>query len=82
MSEVFNPGNRMKKHTLCWDCRHATNPEAACPWSREFIPVEGWKVKPVYYRGNASRYETYIVEECPLFERDAERFGLKRMERK
>lgn len=78
----WNPGNTAKQHSLCWDCAHATNPKGVCPWSREFIPVPGWQAKEVYYRGNATGYTTYIVEKCPLFERNAKNFGMKRLEKK
>ena len=77
-----NPGNTGKKHTLCWDCYHATNPEGACPRSVGFEPVPGWTAKMVNYRGYEHGYKTYIVESCPLFERNAENFGLKRMEKR
>ena len=76
-----NPGNTGKKHTLCWDCYHATNPEGACPWSVGFEQVPGWTAKMVNYRGYENGYKTFIVESCPLFERNAENFGLKRMEK-
>lgn len=74
-----NPGNTVKEHTLCWDCTNATNPKGICPWSREFKEVPGWQAKLVNYRGFSNGYTTYIVKSCPLFERNARNFGLKRL---
>jgi hypothetical protein len=54
------------RETLCWECARATG---GCSWSREFIPVKGWKAKKTkikderYYR----YYSSYLVLKCPLF---------------
>ena len=60
-----------KKHTLCWDCAHYAQ---GCSWSEYFRPVRGWnatKVKTKYFN-------SYIVHDCPKFERDSYNFGLTR----
>ena len=63
--------------TLCWECAKATG---RCSWSDEFIPVEGWNAKPTKKRVyGGGEFESYLVIECPEFERDAYNNGLKRM---
>ena len=59
--------------TLCWDCANATG---KCPWSEELIPVKGWTAVPTKHKSTVQ--SSFIVFECPLFERDAYRYGLKR----
>lgn len=64
-----------KNPTLCWDCSKAC---AGCSWSQEFIPVEGWDATPTkLYTKNTALADTYIVNACPLFERDAFMAGQK-----
>ena len=51
--------------TLCWVCQNCFGD---CSWSREYIPVEGWKARATtvqrQYRGNP---ESYLVLSCPEF---------------
>lgn len=61
--------------TLCWDCSHATETTGVCPWASSFQPVSGWKAK----RRIKRKYESYFVEECPLFDRDSVNSGQKRI---
>ena len=65
--------------TLCWECRKAATKE--CSWARAFEPVEGWEAVRVPERchSNGQRVEgSYIVKQCPEFERDSCEHGLKR----
>lgn len=68
---------RKPKNTICWECRKATG---GCSWSEYKVnrPVAGWAVMPT----NINGIESYIVLECPEFERDAEPGGLKRLSRR
>ena len=62
------------KQTLCWDCKRSIG---KCNWSKRLKPVEGWianTVNPTL----SKPYSTYLVEQCPEFERDAYNGGLKR----
>lgn len=63
-----------KHDTLCWGCEKACG---RCSWSKNFVPVPGWKAIPTkifqYTRGqggNHYRYHTdsFDVYECPEFE--------------
>lgn len=45
------------KEQLCWSCAKAY---AACPWSIDFTPVEGWDAKET----GPGKYHIY---NCPLF---------------
>ena len=68
-------GVKKNPATLCWDCANATG---GCPWSKRLRPVKGWKAihtKKMLYGGI---HDSYIVLECPLFERDAVGSGLRR----
>lgn len=58
-----------RKSTLCWKCKKAT---CKCSWSKNFIPVKGWKAEPtkVLSRNSARSDRTvdsYLVLECPEF---------------
>lgn len=56
--------------TLCWDCKNSTN--NGCEWSRSFKPVEGWNAVPsaILVGGANDKYtDSYLVLECPKFER-------------
>ena len=64
----------MANVTLCWDCCRATG---GCPWANELIPVKGWTAQKIH-KTSSKPYDTYIVLDCPLFERDAVGGGLKR----
>lgn len=65
-------GKTSTKDTICWDCKKATG---FCSWSEKFIPVEGWKATPTIvkiannYGKNKTFDDSFIVHECPLFER-------------
>ena len=57
--------------TLCWSCKKSTG---FCSWSEDFIPVEGWKAIPTKIKATSSprdnRFiDSFLVRECPLFER-------------
>ena len=59
--------HKRTKTTLCWDCKNAVK---GCSWSKDFIPVDGWKAKKTYLRPGEKRgkpIESYIVEKCPQF---------------
>lgn len=69
-------------HTLCWDCKNATNND--CPWADHGDPVPGWgaratKIKHRHGTGDAVITDSFHVWRCPLFERDAERGGMKKV---
>jgi hypothetical protein len=61
-----------KKDTICWNCKRATG---FCSWSEKFIPVKGWKATPTIikianrYGKNKTYDNSFLVHECPLFER-------------
>lgn len=66
-----------KSKTLCWDCSKAI--KSGCSWSAEFIPVPGWtatKTKLKLKQNDSS----YIVHECPEFDRDMWGYGRYRTE--
>lgn len=52
------------KDTLCLSCSKSL---LGCSWSKDFIPVGGWKAKPTK---NRSGYDSFFVQECPLYEYD------------
>ena len=59
--------------TLCWDCANAC---AGCEWSRNHIPVKGWKAEKSY----SEEYgDCYRVIECPKFDRDSISSGQVRL---
>ena len=58
--------------TLCWDCKKAIG---KCRWSSSLKPIKGWVATPTK---EGTPFSSYIVTYCPLFERDAVGFGLKR----
>ena len=59
------------KMTLCWDCKKACG---GCRWSDKLLPVPGWTAKETTNKIGVS----YIVLECPQFERDGINGGVKR----
>ena len=59
--------------TLCWNCRNAGG---GCAWSRRFSPVPGWNAVQTW---NDDIGLSYVVRECPLFVRDADLAGQKRL---
>lgn len=67
-----------KRPTLCWSCGRFCG---RCNWSKRFEPVEGWKVEEeILTRQHRGALKTYTVLECPLYEKDAEEDGNKRIE--
>lgn len=52
------------KEALCWTCQNACG---GCSWSRNLIPVEGWKAKEIK-NASYSVIKSYKVIECPEFE--------------
>lgn len=61
---------------LCWDCAKATRPDRGkndtCEWATEKEPVPGWTAEKVV-RDKGTKFEmiSYMVTECPKFERDS-----------
>ena len=79
-TEKFNYNYARVKHTLCWDCANATG---GCTWSRLLEPVEGWtairiKGKP-YKLDPEIDTDTFLVQKCPEFMRDALNYGTQRI---
>lgn len=61
--------------TICWDCSKACG---GCSWSDHFAPVNGWVAIPrKVYASNDGMASSFIVRECPMFDRDAVGFGMK-----
>ena len=64
----------MSSYSLCWNCKKATG---GCSWAEALKPINGWTA--TYIKKTSSRpYDTYMVEGCPEFIRDAFDGGLKR----
>lgn len=55
-----------RSDSICWDCEKCGG---GCSWSHDLTPVEGWKTKEDYTLFHGQREESYIVKECPLFEK-------------
>ena len=64
--------NNNKKPTLCWDC---ANYAFGCSWSEDCVPVKGWEAVPC----KGKHFDSYLVLDCPLFDRDARDGGMRRM---
>ena len=63
--------------TICWDCAKYCG---LCSWSKDAVPVEGWNAVPTVkkpYHGEP--LESFLVLNCPEFQRDAWDGGLKRL---
>lgn len=76
------PGTDRRPPTLCWDCANALG---GCSWaSPEHVPVRGWIAARydmrTMYGGMEHLYESYIVIQCPEFDRDAWMAGSRRLE--
>ena len=59
----------IKKHkggSICWECKKICG---KCSWSRNFTPVPGWRAEPVKRRYQGKMEGTYIVQDCPEYER-------------
>ena len=60
-----------KPRTLCWDCAKAMG---GCSWSNHWDhePVPGWKAEKVELKVERGVFiESYVVIDCPEFDRDA-----------
>lgn len=66
--------DNIQSQTLCWCCSRAVG---HCSWSADLVPVKGWVAKPVVKQTMTS----YIVMQCPLFDRDSTNYGLRRLPR-
>lgn len=67
------------KPTLCWKCEKACG---GCAWSKDFIPVDGWKAEKTMILADRGYYankvvDSYIVKKCPLFVDDTHRYNKK-----
>ena len=60
------------EYALCWDCANATG---GCSWSEKLRPVKGWKAIPTHKK----EFDSWLVIQCPKFERDALNFGMRRL---
>lgn len=74
-AEGTNQFSAPRRPTLCWECANAN---CGCSWSQSFKPVEGWVAIPTY----SKVFRSYIVIECPEFDRDSTNNGLKRIKRR
>ena len=54
------------KYTKCWTCKKACG---GCSWSREFIPVDGWKTISTSHPANGEFAKSYHIISCPEYER-------------
>ena len=68
-----------KPETLCFRCGNSCG---GCSWSKDFVPVEGWKAEPtlmyVDYTPSGQpkvlhEVESFFVTECPKFVSDEEK---------
>ena len=60
---------------ICFDCENA---RGKCSWSKDFIPIPGWKAEPTRVlmaevttkAGKKKKYYTdsFSIKECPKFE--------------
>ena len=65
-----------QKDTLCWKCANAC---CGCSWSKNFIPIKGWKAQrtKVYQTDSSVRRgetSSYVVIECPEFVSDVHKY--------
>lgn len=67
-----------RKHSICWDCENAVEPEI-CPWCGSGSPVPGWLAVQSHIHSHRTppNDDSYCVIHCPLFKRDATRGGMK-----
>ena len=56
--------------SLCFDCEKATDP-TACPWVARFSPIPGWVATPTKTGSRLWPVDSFHIEYCPLFKRDA-----------
>lgn len=57
-----------EEFTKCWTCKNACN--GGCSWSRDFIPVDGWKAEKTFIPGNGEFAESYNIIDCPEYKAD------------
>ena len=79
--EIRNEENRKRrvskrKEQPCWTCQRATGKEVdniACPWCRDFLPVDNW-VAEISFSTDPKGYDfSYDIKSCPLYIKDAKR---------
>ena len=67
-----------KRPTLCWSCARFCG---QCSWSARFEPIAGWSAEEgSLTRQYGGTLKTYTVLQCPLYERDSEEDGNRRIE--
>lgn len=75
-------GSKPHPPSLCWDCANTCT--RGCSWADTFTPVAGWIAARhdlhVMSGGVDRPYESYIVLQCPAFERDAWMGGQRRLD--
>ena len=71
---MSNVGKNGANPSLCWDCENCTKPNV-CSWVRDFTPVDGWRAKKTRL-GGAYPMDSYLVIECPLFNRSSYGAGI------
>ena len=71
---MSNVGKNGANPSLCWDCENCTKPNV-CSWVRDFTPVDGWRAKKTRL-GGAYPMDSYLVIECPLFNRSSYGAGM------
>ena len=69
--------------TLCWECAKATRITEGngdtCEWATAFKPVPGWTAEPTKkYQTRDNQMDSFLVTDCPKFERDAVDGGTRR----
>lgn len=55
-----------QSNTICWNCDKCGG---GCSWSHDLTPVKGWEVDEDYTLFHGKKEDSYIVKECPLFEK-------------
>lgn len=60
--------------TLCWWCVNSVpSLKHGCSWSREFVPVDGWRADKEKRTYNIHEVDSYTVHWCPEYIREARR---------
>lgn len=67
------------RQSICWDCRKASG---LCDWTDHWkhMPIPGWQAEKTFLRCKGELTESYLVIECPEFDRDAYNGGKDRKE--
>lgn len=56
------------EQTLCWRCKKSYL--GGCDWADDFRPVEGWNAtRKDIHSSDHKTFESYVVHDCPKFER-------------